>query len=130
MLFSISSKIPLRRHPDAPQNVTGVKKSNGDIEISYDAPLGAVAYLTHYGDANTTDPHDAKYMGYSETTKFTLAASDIPVGATTGDKIPFYVQAYGVKAPSGTTVVEKAAALHDAENITGSAWSTVVEVTI
>ncbi|MEG1487435.1 fibronectin type III domain-containing protein [Lactococcus sp.] len=87
-----------------------------------------MAYLIHYGDANTTDPHDAKYMGYSETTKFTLAASDVPVGATTGDKIPFYVQAYNVVAPSGTTNVEKAAALHDAPNITGSAWSTVVEV--
>lgn len=126
----MSSKIQLRRHPDVPQNVTGVKKSNGDIEISCDIDPEALSHLIHYGDANTTDPHDAKYMGYSETNKFTLAAADIPVGATTGDKIPFYVQAYGVKAPSGTTNVEKAAALHDAENITGSAWSTVVEVTI
>lgn len=89
-----------------------------------------MSHLIHYGDANTTDPHDAKYMGYSETNKFTLAAADIPVGATTGDKIPFYVQAYGIIAPSGVTNVEKAAALHDAD-VEGSAWSTpVVEVTI
>ncbi|MDG4970066.1 fibronectin type III domain-containing protein [Lactococcus lactis] len=110
--------------------VTGVKKPNGDIKISYEAPLGAVAYLIHYADANETDPHNARYMGYSETIEFTLAAADIPVGATTGDKIPFWVQAYGVLAPSGTTNVEKAAALHDAD-VEGSAWSTpVVEVTI
>lgn len=69
-------------------------------------------------------------MGYSETNKFTLTAADIPVGATTGDKIPFYVQAYGIIAPSGVTNVEKAAALYDAD-VEGSAWSTpVVEVTI
>lgn len=117
-------------HPNAPQNVTGVKNSSGDIEITYDAVPEAKSYLIHYGPANSTDPHDAEFMGYSETTNFTLAAEDIPVGATTGDKIPFYVQAYNVIAPSGTTNVEKAAALHDATNITGSAWSSKVEVTI
>lgn len=119
-----------RLHPNAPQNVAGVKKSNGDIEISYDAPLGAVAYLIHYGDANSTDRHAFIYMGYSETTKFTLKAADIPVGATAGDKIPFCVQAYDRVAPSGTTNVEKAAALHDAL-VKGSEWSDpIVEVTI
>ena len=113
-----------KSHPNVPQNVTGVKKSSGEIEITYDAVPEAKSYLIHYGPANSTDPHDAEFMGYSEATSFTLAAEDIPVGATTGDKIPFYVQAYNVIAPSGTTNVEKAAALHDADNITGSAWST------
>lgn len=68
-------------------------------------------------------------MGYSETTSFILAAENIPAGATTGDKIPFYVQAYNHVAPSGTTNVEKAAALHDA-NYIGSEWSSKVEVTL
>ena len=117
-------------HPNAPQLVTGVKQSNGDIKIDWPSVSEAESYLVHYGNANTTDPHDAKYMGYTETNSFTLKAADIPTGATAGDKVPFYVQAYGVKAPSGTNSVDKARALHDAE-ITGSDWSQpVVNVTL
>lgn len=125
----MSLLIPPLLHPNVPQNVTGVKKSNGDIEISYDNDPNALAHLIHYGDANATDKHRFIYMGYSETNKFTLKAVDIPVGAVAGDKIPFGVQAYGVVAPSGTTSVEKARALHDGP-FTGSEWSAIVEVTI
>lgn len=125
----MSLTVILRLGPKTPQNVTGVKKSNGDIEISYDNDPKALAHLIHYGDANATDKHSFTYMGYSTTNKFTLKAADIPVGAVTGDKIPFCVQAYDVVAPSGTTDVEKARALHDGP-FTGSAWSAPVEVTI
>lgn len=111
-----------RVHPNAPQLVTGVINSDGSVKLDWDAVIDAKAYLIHYADANKTDPHDAKYMGYSETNSWTLAAADVPT-LIAGDKIYFYVQTYNVVAPSGTTEVEKAAALHDADNITGSSWS-------
>lgn len=111
------------RSPDAPQVVTGVINSDGSIKLDWNAVLKAKAYLIHYADANKTDPHDAKYMGYTETNSWTLATAHVPT-LVTGDKIYFYAQTYNVVAPSGTTEVEKAAALHDADNITGSAWST------
>lgn len=116
-------------HPNVPQNVTGVKKSNGDIEISYDNDPNALAHLIHYGDANSKDEHTFIYMGYSETNKFTLKAADIPVGAVAGDKIPFCVQAFD-RVGVGATDIEKAAYLNDNDHITGSAWSQPVEVTI
>ncbi|MDR2059471.1 MAG: fibronectin type III domain-containing protein [Lactococcus lactis] len=118
----MSSKTQLRRHPNAPQLVTGVINSDGSVKLNWDAVLKAKAYLIHYADANKTDPHDAKYMGYTETNSWTLATANVPT-LVTGDKIYFYVQAYNVVAPSGTTEIGKAAALHDADNITGSAWS-------
>lgn len=114
-------------HPNAPQMVTGVSNADGDINVSFEAVDGAEAYVPHYGDANTTDPHDAEYMGYTETTSWTLPVKDLPAGTKVGDKIPIYVQAYARKG-IGSTDIEKARDLHD--NHLGSAWSTVVEVTV
>lgn len=111
-----------RVHPNAPQLVTGVINSDGSIKLDWDAVSKAKAYLIHYADANKTDPHEAKYMGYSESNLWTLVAANVPA-LIAGDKIYFYVQTYNVIAPSGTTEGEKAAALNEADNITGSAWS-------
>ena len=108
-------------HPNAPQSVTGGVESDGSVKLNWDAVDGAKSYLIHYADANETDPHKAKFMGYSETNSWSLAAKDVPAHVA-GDKIPFYIQSYNVVAPSGTTDVEKAAALHDGPFI-GSAWS-------
>ena len=109
-------------HPNAPQSVTGVVESDGSVKLNWDAVDGAKSYLIHYANANETDPHKAVSMGYSETNSWTLAAADVPTHVA-GDEIRFYIQSYNVVAPSGTTDVEKAAALHDDPNITGSAWS-------
>lgn len=113
--------LKLRLHPNAPQSVTGEIKEDGSVKLDWDAITGAKSYLIHYANANETDPHKAVFMGYSETNSWTLAAADVPTHVA-GDKISFYVQAYNEVAPSGTTDVEKAAALHDGP-FTGSAWS-------
>lgn len=109
--------------------VTGVINSDNSITVNWDAVDNADSYLIHYGDANIADPHDAKYMGYSEATSWTLATVDLPT-LVTGDKIYFYVQAYNVKVDDKTapTAVEKARYLHDGP-FTGSAWSTPVTLT-
>lgn len=88
--------------------------------------VGAKSYLIHYGDANVTDPHQAIYMGYTETNSWKLNASDVPT-LTTGDKITFYVQTYE-QLGVGANDVEKARYLHDGP-FTGSAWSQKVELT-
>lgn len=109
-------------HPNAPQSLTGVVETDGSVKLNWDKVNGAKSYLIHYANANETDPHKATFMGYSETNSWTLAAKDVPAHVA-GDKISFYVQSYKEVAPSGTTDVEKAAALHDGP-FTGSAWST------
>lgn len=108
--------------PNYPQSVIGSIESDGSVKLNWDAVDGAKSYLIHYADANETDPHKAAFMGCSETNSWTLTAADVPTHVA-GDEIRFYVQSYNVVAPSGTTDVEKAAALHDGP-FTGSAWST------
>lgn len=87
---------------------------------------GAQAYVTHYGNANQSDPKQATMMGYSETNTWTLDAADVPT-LTQDDKIYLYVQAYNVKGV-GEDNIEKARYLHDGDFI-GSAWSQPVELT-
>lgn len=108
--------------------VTGVMNSDGSITANWEADDEAESYLAHYGDANTTDPHDAKYMGYTETNSFHLDAKDVPAHVA-GDKIPIYIQAYTLKVPDkvAPTNIDKARYLHDGP-FTGSAWSAVVNV--
>lgn len=101
--------------------------ADGSVDISFDADPNAKAHIIHYGDANTTDPHDAKYMGYTETNSFHLDAKDVPTHAS-GDKLPFYVQAFD-RTGVGATDIDKAAYLNDNSHITGSAWSNEVIIT-
>lgn len=115
-----------RLHPSTPQGLTGVINSDGSIEINWDSVPGAKSYLIHYADANKADAHDAKYMGYSESTTWTLAAADVPTLAV-GDEIYLYVQSYRVLG-EGADEIEKARYLHDGE-FTGSAWSTPIVLT-
>lgn len=115
-------------HPAKPQNVTGVINGDGSITVNWDKVEGALSYLTHYGDANQGVPSELKYMGYSETNSWTLAAENVPE-LQTGEFITITVQTYNVKAPGDiATEVEKAAYLHDGP-FTGSAWSTAVTLT-
>lgn len=119
-LTTITQLLQLLR-PDAPQLVTGVINSDGSVKLDWDTVSEAKAYLIHYADANKTDPHDAKYMGYTETNSWTLAAENVPDWAT-GDKLYLYVQAYDEKGV-GATEATKAQYLHDGPYL-GSAWST------
>lgn len=115
-------------HPAKPQNVTGVINGDGSITVNWDKVEGALSYLTHYGDANQGAPSALKYMGYSETNSWTLAAENVPE-LQTGEFMLVTVQTYNVKAPGDiVTEVEKAAYLHDGP-FTGSAWSTAVTLT-
>lgn len=115
-------------HPAKPQNVTGVINGDGSITVNWDKVEGALSYLTHYGDANQGSPSELKYMGYSETNSWTLAAENVPE-LQPGEFMLVTVQTYNVKAPGNiATEVEKAAYLHDGP-FTGSAWSTAVTLT-
>lgn len=115
-------------HPAKPQNVTGVINGDGSITVNWDKVEGALSYLTHYGDANQGSPSKLKYMGYSETNSWTLAAENVPE-LQTGEFMLVTVQTYNVKAPGDIVAeVEKAAYLHDGP-FTGSAWSTAVTLT-
>ncbi|MDG6115429.1 fibronectin type III domain-containing protein [Lactococcus formosensis] len=113
-------------HPNAPQSVDGVINSDGSIKLDWGAVSEAQSYLIHYSGANQSDPKDAKFMGYSETNSWTLAAKDVPT-LDTGDKIYLYVQSYREKGV-GADDVAKAQYLHDGP-FTGSAWSTVATLT-
>jgi hypothetical protein len=113
-------------HPNTPQSVAGVINSDGSIKLDWGAVSEAQSYLIHYSGANQSDPKDAKFMGYSETNSWTLAAKDVPT-LDTGDKIYLYVQSYREKGV-GADDVAKAQYLHDGP-FTGSAWSTVVTLT-
>lgn len=109
----------LTRHPNAPQNATGVLNEDGSVSLSWDAVTKAQAYVIHYGNANESDPHEAIFMGYSETPSWTLAAADVPA-LNSADKIYLYVQTFNVKG-RGANDIEKAAYLNEHE--LGSAWS-------
>ncbi len=87
---------------------------------------GAKSYLTHYGDANVSDPKKATKMGYTETSSWTLAAENVP-SLNDGDKIYIYVQAYN-ELGVGDNDIEKARYLHDGP-FTGSEWSKPVILT-
>lgn len=108
--------------PDAPTAVTGKFETNGDITLTWTGkPEVDKAYVTHYGDANKTIESDLKYMGYSETTSWTLKAADVPT-LTTGDTINLHVQAFD-RVGQGADDIAKAAYLNGNASITGSAWS-------
>src|SRR4051794_27694524 len=62
----------------APLNATGTLNADGSLSTSCDEVPGAKAYLIHYSDANQSDPTQAKNMGYTETTTWTLPAEDVP----------------------------------------------------
>lgn len=81
--------------------------------------------MIHYGTANVTNPHEATFMGYSETNSWKLTSGDIPAHVA-GDKICFYVQTYEEKG-QGANDIEKAKYLHDGEFL-GSEWSDEFEI--
>ncbi len=96
-----------------------VLQSDGSVKANWGAVDGAKAYVLHYGGANQSDAHDATFMGYSETTDWTLAAADVPAH-TAGDTIYFYAQAFD-KVGTGSTDIEKAQNLNS--TALGSDWS-------
>ncbi|EOC0735156.1 fibronectin type III domain-containing protein [Enterococcus faecalis] len=112
-------------HPNAPQNVTGVINEDGSINVTFNAVERAKSYVIHYGNANESDPHQATFMGYTETNSWMLAAVDVPA-LNTGDKIYLYVQTFN-DLGEGATDIDKAAYLHD--NKLGSEWSDSVILT-
>ena len=85
---------------------------------------GAQAYVPHYGPANEADKKKLEFMGYTETTSWTLPAADVPAHVA-GDKFHICVQTFNVKG-TGATDIDKARDLHD--NHLGSAWSNEVVV--
>lgn len=116
-----------KTHPNAPQNVTGVINGDGSITVNWDKVEGALAYLTHYGDANQGVTSGLKYIGYSETNSWTLAAKNVP-NLEVGDFITVTIQAYHVAAPSYLTEKEKAEFL-DKGTLPRSEWSDPVMLT-
>lgn len=125
-LLIIKSQLKKKLHPDAPQKVTGVINSDGSIKVTWDSVEEAQAYVTHYGGANQADPKEAKFMGYSETTTWTLKAADVPE-LEAGDKIYIYVQSFREKG-EGANEIEKARFLNEGA-FTGSPWSKEVVLT-
>ncbi|MFS7400681.1 fibronectin type III domain-containing protein [Carnobacterium maltaromaticum] len=123
--FRITKFQKKRLHPNAPQNVTGILKGDGSISVSWDAVVGAKSYVTHYAEANQSDPHQAVFMGYSEQNSWTLSADDVPA-LVEGDKIYIYIQTFTEKGV-GADDIAKAAYLN--ENKLGSAWSKAVILT-
>lgn len=125
-LLIIKSLLKKKLHPNAPQKVTGVINSDGSIKVTWDSLEEAQAYVTHYGGANQSDPKEAKFMGYSETTTWTLKAADVPE-LEAGDEIYIYVQSFREKG-EGANEIEKARFLNEGA-FTGSAWSKEVVLT-
>jgi LysM repeat protein len=107
-----------------PTNVVGVINADGGVKLSWDAATNAKAYVVHYGDANVSDPKKAIYMGYTETTAWTLAAADVPKH-TDADGLYFYVQAYG-QTGTGADDIAKAQSLNADTTVKGTAWSAAV----
>lgn len=93
--------------------------------MTFDAVEGAKAYVIHYSGANESDPHKATFMGYTESSSWMLAATDVPE-LTEGDKIYLYVQSFN-DLGEGATDIDKAAYLHD--NKLGSEWSDALILT-
>ncbi|WP_179189782.1 fibronectin type III domain-containing protein [Enterococcus faecium] len=112
-------------HPNAPQNPTGKFNGDGSVSISFDPVEGAKSYVIHYANANESDPHKAKMMGYSETNSWTLAAENVP-SLVEGDKFYLYVQTFN-ELGEGSNEIEKAEFLN--ENKLGSAWSEPIILT-
>lgn len=108
-----------------PTSVNTTTNEDGSVTVGWLPVDGAKSYVVHYGDVGKTT-NDATYMGYSETTEFTLAAEDVPAH-TAGDKIYFYVQAFDVVG-TGDDDLAKAEELNAGKH-TGSAWSKVSSVT-
>jgi hypothetical protein len=81
--------------------------------------------VIHYGDPGKITK-DAIYMGYSETTSFTLAEKDVPEHKV-GDKIYFYVQSF-TEVGTGETDIDKAEELNSGNHL-GSDWSKVASIT-
>lgn len=108
--------------PNAPQNVTGVIESDGSISVNWNPVQGAKAFVVHYSEANDSDPHNAKFMGYSESDSWSLTQTDVPV-LQPGDKLYLYVQSFN-KIGVGASDIEKAQYLNT--TALGSAWSVPV----
>lgn len=96
-------------------------EADGSIKVSFTAAPKAEAYVLHYGPVNEFEPRKAIFMGYTETTDWTLAVKDIPVPYMNGDVLYIWVQAFNEKG-TGATDVEKAADLNDGTHW-GSEWS-------
>jgi hypothetical protein len=110
---------------EIPTNVSGALNEDGSVSGAWDAVKNAKAYLVHYGDANVSDPSQAIYMGYTETTSWTLAAGDVPTLAE-GDTLQLFIQAFPVVG-EGANDIEKAKFLN--ENKFGSEWSEPIILT-
>lgn len=98
---------------------------DGSIKVTWSSVADAGSYVIHYGDPGQTT-NDAKFMGYSETNSWTLAADDVPAHVA-GDKIYFYAQTFREKG-IGANDIEKAKYLNEG-NFLGSEWSKVASVT-
>lgn len=125
LIKNTSKNLNQHLRPKAPGGVQGTLNEDGSISMSWNAVDGAQAYVIHYGNANESDPHEATFMGYSETTFWTLASKDVPSLVST-DKIYLYVQTFNKKG-TGANDTEKAAYLN--EHALGSAWSDAVILT-
>lgn len=97
---------------------------DGSVSAKLTAVDGAKAYVIHYGDANFTDPKSSTFMGYTESTDWTLSAGDVPAHKL-GDTLSFYVQAFD-KVGTGSNDIEKAQYLNT--KASGTAWSEVATV--
>ena len=77
LIKNTSKNLNQHLRPKAPGGVQGTLNEDGSISMSWNAVDGAQAYVIHYGNANESDPHEATFMGYSETTSWTLASKDV-----------------------------------------------------
>ncbi len=111
--------LSLQLHPNAPVGTQGRLNTDGSVSLSWDSVDGAQAYVIHYGNANESDPHQAKMMGYSETTTWNLEEKNVPV-MISGDKIYYYLQTFNVKG-IGENDIQKADYLNQVK--LGSQWS-------
>ncbi|WP_225667007.1 fibronectin type III domain-containing protein [Lactococcus garvieae] len=92
---------------------------DGSVSLNWDYVPDAKAFVIHYSEANESDPHNAKFMGYSESDSWSLTQADVPA-LQTGDKFYLYVQSFN-KVGVGANDIEKAQYLNT--TALGSAWS-------
>ncbi|MFK4900598.1 fibronectin type III domain-containing protein [Lactococcus petauri] len=113
-------------NPNAPQNVSGVINEDGSVTVNWGVVNNeAKAFVIHYGNANQSDPHEAIYMGYTESKSWTLSSADAPA-LQVGDKLYLYVQSFN-EVGTGANDIEKAQYLNT--NVLGSEWSKEVVLT-
>ena len=95
------------------------------MTVTWRAVDGAKSYVIHYGNPGQTTG-DAKFMEYTTGTSYTLPADKVPTHKS-GDKIYFYVQAFGDTGQGATT--EDQAEYLNAGQFLGSDWSKVASAT-